>query len=352
MSVGGFGRHDGRDVAEITIRSKAGMEAKIITYGAAVRDLVVPSGAGFQRVVNGLRTIGDYVRHSPHFGAIAGRYANRIGGGRFTIDGTGYQLPLNQENRHSLHGGGRGLGKQVWQLAAHGDDFATLIHVWPDGQDGYPGTLVTACTFRLVGGILRIELSATTDRSTPVNLCHHSYFNLDGGETILDHTLELVADFYTPVDDDLIPTGEIRNVDGTPFDFRAARPVRREKPDGGGRFWYDNNFVLRRDRLEPSGVEHLPLAHAATFASPKSGVAMEVWTTEPGLQVYDGFKTNVPVPGHDGVIYGPSSGLCLEPQHFPDSPNKPHFPDTVLHPGQVYRQVSEYRFASDRLMRG
>jgi aldose 1-epimerase len=344
MNVRGFGQHEGRDVFEATIRSADGAEAKIITYGAVVRDLVVPTPGARQRVVNGLATLEDYVKHSPHFGAIAGRYANRIDGGRFTIAGQSYQLPLNQDNRHSLHGGGNGLGKQVWQLGSAGEDFVTLTHVSSDQEAGYPGTLVTTCTYRLVGTALRVELSAVTDRATPVNLCHHSYFNLDGGETILDHTLELAADFYTPVDRDLIPTGEIRSVVQTPFDFRAPRLIRMEKPGGQGRFWYDNNFVLRRDRLEPSGFERLPLAHAATFASRANGLALQVWTTEPGLQVYDGFKTSVPVPGHDGATYGASSGLCLEPQHFPDSPNRPHFPDTIVHPGHVYRQVTEYRF--------
>ena len=346
MAVRGFGQHEGSEVHEATIRSSAGAEAKVVTYGAVVRDLVVPSRGGPQRVVNGLHTLEDYARHSPHFGAIAGRYTNRIRGGRFAIDGETYQLPLNQDNKHSLHGGGEGLGKQVWQLAAAGEDFVALTHVSPDGQAGYPGTLVTSCTYRLVGTTLRVELSAVADKATPVNLCHHSYFNLDGSETILDHTLELAADFYTPVDPDLIPTGEIRSVAATPYDFRAPRPIRFEKPGGEGRFWYDNNFVLRRDRLESSGMERLPLAYAATFASPANGLSLQVWTTEPGLQVYDGFKTDVPVPGLDGVAYGPSSGLCLEPQHFPDSPNRPHFPQTILRPADVYRQVTEYRFGA------
>jgi len=344
MSVRAFGRHDGRDVFEIAIRSPDGAEARIITYGAVVRDLVVPAAHGPQRVVLGLDSVEDYTAYSPHFGAIAGRFANRIAQGRFTIDGERYQLPLNQDNRHSLHGGGNGLGKQVWQLATSNDSSATLIHVAPDGEAGYPGTLVTTCTYRLVGTALRVELSATSDKATPVNLCHHSYFNLDGSPDILDHTLRVEADFYTPVDADLIPTGEVRAVAGTPFDFREARPVRLDDPAGGCRFRYDNNFVLRRGRLDESGIVHRPLAHAATFASPRSRLSLEVWTTEPGIQVYDGFKTNLSVPGHDGRIYGPSSGLCLEPQKFPDGPNRPHFPDTILRPGEVYRQVTEYRF--------
>src|SRR5215213_2038166 len=347
MAVRGFGQHEGADVFEVTLRSRAGGEAKVMTYGAVVRDLIVPGAGGPQRVVNGLNTLEDYVRHSPHFGAIAGRYANRIRGGRFSIDGESYQLPLNQENKHSLHGGGNGLGKQVWQLGSVGDEFVTLTHVSPGGEAGYPGTMVTSCTYRMVDVTLRVELLAVTDKPTPVNLCHHSYFNLNRSDSILDHTLEIAADFYTPVDPDLIPTGEIRSVAGTPYEFRTPRPVRLEKPGGQGRFWYDTNFVLRRDRLEASGVERLPLAYAATFASPASSVSLQVWTTEPGLQVYDGFKTNVPVPGLDGATYGASSGLCLEPQHFPDSPNRPHFPETILRPCAVYRQVTEYRFLAE-----
>jgi aldose 1-epimerase len=344
MAVRGFGRHDGREVVEVTIRSGAGAEARIISYGAVVRDLVVSVGDGRQRVVNGLSSIENYVAYSPHFGAIAGRYANRIAGGRFTIGGEVYQLPLNQDDRHSLHGGGHGLGRQVWQLGAHGDDFVTLTHVWPDGQAGYPGTLVTACSYRLLGRTLRVELSATADKPTPVNLCQHSYFNLDGSETILDHALEVAAEYYTPTDADQIPTGEIRHVTDTPYDFRSPRPVRREAP-GEGLFRYDVNFVLRRDRLEPSGLDYRPLAYAARFASRKNGLSLEVWTTEPGIQIYDGYKTDVPVAGHDGTIYRANSGLCLEAQHFPDSPNRPHFPDTILRPGNAYRQVTEYRFS-------
>jgi aldose 1-epimerase len=340
--VSTFGHHQGTPVEEIRLRS-GGAEAAVITFGAVLRDLVVPARSGPQRVVLGLATMEDYAAHSPHFGAIAGRFANRIRHGRFTLDGETHQLPLNQDNRHSLHGGGNGLGKQVWQVGARGDDFVTLTHVWPDGEAGYPGTLVTACTYRLIGATLRIELSASADRPTPVNLCHHSYFNLDGSSTILDHDLELAADFYTPADADWIPTGEILAVAGTPFDFRSARPIRLMDA-AGERVRYDHNYVLRRQRLEPSGIAHLPLAHAATLSSRRSGLAMETWTTEPGVQAYDGFKVALAVPGHGGAAYGPNAGLCLEPQHFPDSPNLAHFPSTILRPGETYRQVTEYRF--------
>ncbi|HEY8566504.1 MAG TPA: aldose epimerase family protein [Beijerinckiaceae bacterium] len=339
-----FGTLDDTPVYEITLRSAAGAEAKVITWGAVVRDLQVPRpGGGLQRVVLGSNSLDDYWQHSPHFGAIAGRYANRIAGGRFSVDERAYQLPLNQDGKHSLHGGGQGFGKRPWQLAAATESSVTLTLVSPDGDHGYPGDLTVTCTYRLLEpATLRVELSATTTDATPVNLCHHSYFKLDGAADILDHRLDIAADFWTPVDADLIPTGEVRAVAGTPFDFRAPRAIGHAGTDGT-RTWYDHNWVLRRERVETPGRPR-PLAYAAGLTSSRSGLRLEVWTTEPGLQFYDGFKINLPVPGLDGAPYGANAGLCLEPQHFPDSPNRPHFPSTILRPGEVYRQVTEYRF--------
>ncbi|MGL4324210.1 MAG: aldose epimerase family protein, partial [Beijerinckiaceae bacterium] len=190
---------------------------------------------------------------------------------------------------------------------------------------------------------LRVELSAITDTATIINLCHHSYFNLDGSPDILDHTLSVRANVWTPVNDDLIPDGTLQRVAASPMDFRVARPVRHINGDGT-RFWYDHNYILRRDHEEPCAMTGLLAAHAATLASPRSGLAMEVWTTEPALQFYDGFKVNVPVDGLGGARYGANAGLCLEPQHVPDSPNLPHFPSTILRPGGLYRQLTEYRF--------
>jgi aldose 1-epimerase len=339
-----FGELDGEPVYEVTIRSDNGTEAKVITWGAVIRDLIVRAGDKPQRVVLGLETLEDYVRHSPYFGAIAGRFANRIAHGRFRIGDETYQLSRNWKDEHSLHGGARGFGKQPWQLAGHDAASVTLTLFSPDGDEGYPGNLTATCTYRLVGSTLRVELTAAADAATPLNLAQHSHFNLDQSSSILDHTLQVAADFYTPTDADLIPTGEIRAVAGTPYDFRGPRPLRMTDPVTGDAFHYDINFVLRGDRVTASASKDGSLAHAATVASPASGVSLEVWTNQPGLQVYDGWMTKVPVPGLDGARYGANSGLCLEAQLFPDSPNRPHFPDAILRPGRTYRQITEYRF--------
>lgn len=337
---------DGTPIHEIVLRSPGGAEARVMDWGATLRDLRVPLASGQpQRVVLGLADPADYPQHASHMGAIAGRFANRIGGGRFTLDGKTYHLPLNENGRHSLHGGGQGFGKRPWTILHHDAASVTLALVSPDGDAGYPGALTLWCRYSLVGAAtLRIELTATTDAPTIVNLAHHSYFKLDDGPDILDHELEVRANLMTPVDADLIPDGSLVPVAGTPFDFRKPRVVRFANPDGT-RFWFDHDYVLLRDQCEPSALAGLTLAHAATLRSLRSGLAMQLWTTEPALQVYDGAKLNTSVAGLDGQPYGPNAGIALEPQHVPDSPNLPHFPTTVLRPGEVYRQVSEYRFS-------
>jgi aldose 1-epimerase len=336
-----FGTFEGRDVREVTLRS-ASAEAQIIEYGAVVRDLHIGLPDGSQRrVVLGLDSVEHYVRHAPHFGAIAGRFANRIAHGRFTLDGREHTLTLNQDGRHHLHGGGpAGFGKQPWTLVHHDAASATLVHVSPDGTCGYPGTLTAHVRYTLIEATLRVELWAFTDAPTIVNLAHHSYFNLDGGPDILDHTLMVDAPVVTMVDADLIPTGAIVAVAGGDHDFRASRPLRRRDAQGR-QIWTDHNFVLARTRHDGRG-----LAHAARVASAAGDVALDVWTTEPGLQVYDGFKVAVPVPGLDGARYGANAGVCLEPQRFPDAPNHAHFPSAVLRPGELYRQTTEYRFTT------
>jgi aldose 1-epimerase len=332
-----FGETDGQPVHEVTLRSQAGAEAKIIGWGAVLRDLVVPlADGGRQRVVLGLESLDDYIAHSPHFGAIAGRYANRIAHGRFHIDGELFEVPRNQAGKHALHGGGHGFGKRPWQIAWHSANAVALTLVSPAGDQGFPGTLTVTCVYRLEEpATLAIDLTATTDAPTIVNLAAHSYFNLDGSPDILDHTLQIAAAFMTPVDDELIPTGEIVSVAGTPFDFRTPRPVRLSDAKGG-LVAYDHNFVL----AGPAPALRL----AALVASPRNGLCLEVRTTEPGLQFYDAAKLALPVAGLDGARYAGRAALCLEPQLFPDSPNRSHFPQSVLRPGQVYRQRTEYRF--------
>lgn len=336
MAVQLFGETAGKPVYEVTIRSQAGAEAKILSWGAVVRDLVVPTSHGPQRVVLGLNNLEDYIAHSPHYGALAGRFANRIKDARFSIDGETYQLERNFLSKHALHGGSAAFGKRVWTLAHHDNHSVTLTLVSPDGDGGYPGNLTVTCRYTLLEpAILRTEISATTDKPTIVNLALHSYYNLDGSPDILDHELQIEGDFISVLDEELIPTGAIRHVAGTPFDFRGLRAVRLPGPDNEP-FRYDQNFMLRTRAGD--------LRLAATVRSPKNGLHMSVFTTEPCVQFYDGVKMNPPVAGLGGVKYGPRGGLCLEPQNVPNSPNIAHFPDPVLRSGQIYRQTTDYRF--------
>src|SRR5271163_4981535 len=335
MSAHVFGQIDEAPVFEVTIASQAGASAKILTWGAVVRDLVVPASNGLQRVVLGLKTLDDYLAYSPSFGAVPGRFANRIANGRFVLDGVAYQLERKPGQKHTLHGGPHGFGHRIWKLGAYDDSSVELTLESPDGDAGFPGNLSATCVYRLLEpATLRVELTAVSDRPTIVNLTQHSYFNLDGSPDILDHEVTLFADFYTPADADLIPTGEIRAVAGTPYDFRTARPVRNP-----GAITYDTNFVASRQR-GPDG-----LAPVALVRSPVNGLSLALFSTEPGVQFYDAAKLNCPAPGLGGARYGAHAGLCLDPQAFPDSPNRRHFTDCVLRPDDEYLHVSEFRFA-------
>jgi len=329
-----FGQIDGATVMEVEIASAAGARARILTYGAVLRDLLIPTHSGPQRVTLGLNSIDDYVAHSPSFGAVPGRYANRIANGEFSIDGVFYQLDRKPGEKHTLHGGPKGFGKKIWKLGEHTESSVTLTLESPDGDAGFPGAMSVKCVYRFVEpSTLRVELSAACDKPTIVNLTHHGYFNLDGSSDILDHELTLACDFYTPADVDLIPTGEIRAVADSPYDFRKARTIRNASDTT-----YDTNFVAKLPRGEDG------LAWIATLRSPRNGLTLELHSTEPGVQVYDSAKLNCPVPGLDGARYGAHAGLCLEPQAFPDSPNRRHFTDTVLRPEDEYQHVSEFRF--------
>lgn len=321
---------DGPDgpVHEITLTAADGTSAAVITFGAVVRDLMVPAGDGGPRsVVLGFDQLEPYQTNPAYLGAVAGRYANRIARGRFVLDGAPHQLPLNEHGRTHLHGGTRGFSHRNWSILDHGRDRVSLGLTSPDGEEGYPGTLEAVCTYRLSPpATLRVEFAATTDRPTIVNLAQHSYFALEPGKTVRDLVLTVDADRFTPVDGDLIPTGEIAPVDGTPFDFRTPRRI------GDGGTLYDINFALSK----PAGR----FGRAARVES--SHLALEVWTGEPGLQVYDGHLLK-PEQAPPGLGF-PHAGLCLETQTFPDSPNHPHFPSPILRPGERREQVTEYRF--------
>ena len=327
-----FGRlDDGTEVHECLIAA-GDLEARIITYGAAVRQLRF---AG-RDVVLGLNSLDDYLKYSPHMGAIAGRYANRIAKGRCEVDGTPIQLSCNEGVNH-LHGGVRGFGKRVWSLEQHDKRSVLLKYVSEDGEEGYPGRVEALCRYTLTGsGALRVKLTATTDAPTQVNLAHHSYFNLGDSADVLDHSVEIAAERYLPIDAAGIPTGDIHKVDWTPYDFCEGRRIRRKASEAGVVF--DHNFCLAD---APRGT----LEFAAGVDAPDGDIRMEVWTTEPGIQFYDGYKLNVPVAGLGGCRYGPHAGFCLEPQRWPDSPNHEGFAGAVLRPGEIYAHVTEYRFA-------
>jgi aldose 1-epimerase len=335
MAHEGFGRTaEGETVERFTLTG-GGLRASVITWGTVLQDLRLDGHA--PPLVLGFDNFDDYPAHSPYMGATAGRCANRIADGRFSIDGKRYQADTNFLGKHTLHGGAKGFGKRVWSVGDAGADFVTLTLHSADGDMGFPGAMDATCTYRVKpAGTLEIVFTATTDAPTLCNLAHHSYFNLDngGGGDVLGHRLMMPAAAYLPVDDDLIPTGVVQPVDGSPFDFRQARPVRLERD--GSQVLYDHNFCLSSGRG--------PLRQAAWVQGAGSGVEMEVWTTEPGVQFYAGHKVSPKVPGLGGREYKAYAGLALEPQVWPDSPNHPYFPQAVLYPGDTYRQVTEYRF--------
>ncbi len=336
----------GEKVTLYALTNRNGVTARIINYGAIVVSLRVPDSKGkLDDIVLGYDTLDDYIANNPYFGAIAGRYANRIALGQFVLDGVTYTLATNNGPNH-LHGGVRGFDKVIWQARPvekadqAGVEFSYLSK---DGEEGYPGNLRVIVTYWLTNADeLRIEYEARTDKATPVNLTHHSYFNLAGQGTgsILDHEMMINADQFTPVDDGLIPTGELRSVKGTPMDFRRPTAIGarinqeyEQLQYGGG---YDHNWVLNRGKK--------PLTLAARVSEPTTGRIMEVYTTEPGLQFYAGNFLDGSNIGKGGRPYTYRSGFCLEAQHFPDSPNKPSFPSTILKPGECYTQTTVYRF--------
>lgn len=339
---------DGQEVELYTLTNSRGVEVKITTYGGIVTSLKVPDRAGrMGDVVLGFDTLDPYLKGHPFFGTIVGRYGNRIAKGRFTLNGVEYKLATNNGENH-LHGGIKGFDKAVWKAkpAAVKDGVALeLSYLSKDGEEGYPGNLSVTVTYTLTeDNALRIDYAATTDKDTVVNLTHHSYFNLagQGNGDILAHLMQIDADRFLPVDAGLIPTGELRPVKGTPMDFTRPTPIgaRIEQDYEQLKFGrgYDHTWVING----ASGR----LRRAARVSDPATGRVMEVWTTEPGVQLYTGNFLDGTIRGKEDKVYPQRAGFCLETQHFPDSPNKPGFPSTVLKKGARYRSTTVYRFVS------
>ena len=341
-----FGRlDDGRTVERFVLGGDA-LQVAVLAYGATIQSLLVPDRDGrVDDVVLGFDDLAGYLAPQPYFGATVGRYANRIAGGRFSLDGVQHQLPAN-DGPNCVHGGPAGFDKALWSAQAAGADSVQLRHTSPDGDMGFPGRLTASVTFTVIGSDLRIDYEATTDRATVVNLTNHSYFNLAGAAagSVEDHEVRVQASRYTPVDDVLIPTGELAAVDGTPMDLRTFRPIGAALGDGredeqlrraaGG---FDHNWVI--DGSEPAR-EHL----AAQAREPATGRTLEVWTDQPGVQFYTGSLLDGTVVGKGGRAHQKGDAFCLETQHFPDSPNQPAFPSTVLRPVETYRTSTVFRF--------
>ncbi len=333
---------DGTPVDIYTLSNAQGMQARIMTYGGAVVSLTAPDRAGrYADVVLGMDNLEGYLKPVPYFGALIGRYGNRIGHAQFQLDGKTYHLPKN-DGENTLHGGTRGFDKRVW-TARETEGGLELAYVSADGEEGFPGKLTAKVVYRVTAANeLRIEYTATTDKDTVVNLTNHTYFNLAGqGEgDILGHEVTIHASRFTPVDQGLIPTGELRPVEGTPFDFRRAAAIGTRVAAKDQQIEYgkgiDHNWVL-----DGSGMRV-----AAEVYEPKTGRAMQVLTDQPGLQFYSGNFLDGTIRGKGGKVYGHRSAFCMETQHFPDSPNKPEFPTTELRPGQTYHTVTVYRFLS------
>jgi aldose 1-epimerase len=339
---------DGTAVDVFTLRNTAGVEMRAITYGGIITSLKVPDRSGAMGdIVLGFDSLDGYLKGHPFFGAIVGRYGNRIGKGRFTLDGKTYALATNNGPNH-LHGGLRGFDKFVWQAEPmSGRTGLIFSRTSPDGEDGYPGTLSVRVSYELTDrNELIVEYHATSDKATPVNLTQHSYFNLagDGAGDILQHRMLINADRYTPVDATLIPTGELAPVKGTPFDFTTATAIGARIGDSHPQLkngqGYDHNWVLNR-----SGVD---LSLAARVVEPSTGRTLEVSTTEPGVQFYTGNFLDGKLTGKGGHVYQRRNGFCLETQHFPDSPNKPNFPSTIVKPGQEYSSKTVFTFGIDK----
>lgn len=329
---------DGREVSLFTLTNPNGIEIGIINYGGIITSIRVPDRNGKkENIVLGYDELQKYVEKDPYFGAIVGRYANRIEDGAFHLDGNRFELSKNDGDNH-LHGGEKGFNEVLWDAELTDTHSLKLAYASEDGEEGYPGNLKVTVVYTLTDqDELKIEYRATTEEATPVNLTSHSYFNLSGdlSTSILDHLLTLNANRYTPVDEELIPTGEIAAVEGTPFDFTKSYKIgaRINEVKGG----YDHNFAL--NPTEDS------LQWAASLYDEKSGREMKIYTTEPGIQFYSGNFLDGSLQGPDGISFDKHAALCLETQHFPNSPNQENFPSTILHPGEEFHSMTIYAFS-------
>lgn len=336
---------DGRSIEKFTFANSKGLSAEVITYGGILTSLQMPDRRGkSSNITLGFDTLEQYIAGSAYFGAILGRFANRISKGKFTLDGVQYSLSCNETHgagaaavAHHLHGGNKGCDKAVWKAKGFQDKKSagvTMSYLSLDGEEGYPGNLRITVVYRLAeNDELSFEYRAKTDKPGPVNLSQHSYWNLAGSGTIMDHELELNCPFYLPVDQALIPTGEVLSVKGTPMNFTSAKPIGRDigKVSGG----YDHCWV--------AGRSERPFKLIGKVYEPSSGRGMEIWTTKPGIQFYSGNFLNA-LAGTGGAVYNRHSGLCLESELFPDAVNQPHFPSCILRPGQTYNHMTVHRF--------
>jgi aldose 1-epimerase len=335
---------DGAPIERYTLTNTNGLQADIITYGGTLTALRVPDRSGaLGDITLGFDALEPYQGNQPFFGALVGRFCNRIAGAQFTLNGTTYPLAHNDGPNH-LHGGPHGFHRAIWQASQRASDEGPsleLRYLSRDGEEGYPGNLTVSVIYTLTDqNALRIDYTATTDRDTVINLTHHGYFNLDGSADILGHELQLDATRFLPITDTLIPIGELRAVRDTPMDFTTARAI-------GERIGADDEQVRRGQGYDHTWVLDKPagaLGHAAHVYAPRSGRVLDVFTTQPGIQFYSGNMLDGSWAGKGGTIYARNSGLCLETQHFPDSPNQPQFPSTVLHPGETYRQTTIFQF--------
>jgi aldose 1-epimerase len=338
-----FGKlDDGTVIEKFTLHNANGATAKLITYGATLTELWMPDRAGKEGdVVLGFDSLKGYLGQHPYFGATIGRYGNRIAGGKFTLDGADYTLPQNN-GPNTLHGGKMGFDKRVWKgkpvKLEHGAE-VRFTYTSADGEEGFPGTLNVTVVYMLTDeNSLKIEYTATTDKATPVNLTNHSYFNLASSGDVLGYTLWIGAEHYTPVDKTLIPTGEIAAVKGTPYDFTKPATIGSRMGDIKDIGGYDINYVLNGKMGTMRKV--------AQVDDPASGREMEVWTTEPGVQIYNAIGLNGSLVGVGGVVYPKYGAICLETQHYPDSVHRANFPSVILQPGKTYHSMTIYKFAA------